>query len=410
VVPAFSADLETYRNLKKFNEILDLVEKNYVEEVNPSDVIKGAIDGMMKTLDPHSTYMTKEMYSELQVDTKGFFGGLGIVISMKEDMLTVVSPVEDTPAFKAGIKAGDQIIKIEGKDTKGIGIMDAVHKLRGPKGTSVTISIMREGFDKIRDFTITRDIIKIKSVKQRIFPDGIGYIRISSFQESTADELKEALEALNDKNHPVSGLVIDLRNNPGGLLDQAITVSDQFLKSGVIVSTKGRKDIAERIYKADDSGREPECPIIILINGGSASASEIVSGALRDNGRALLMGTQTFGKGVMQMIIPLKDGSAVKLTTARYFTPSGICIQAKGITPDIHVESVSAKADIKEKKNVIREKDLEGHLKADQPEEEESLEPENEGIESDYQLMRAIDLLKGWDIFNKMRKAQAVKG
>ena len=402
--PVFSADWETYKNLKKFNEILDMIERNYVEDVDPSSVIKGAIDGMMKTLDPHSTYMTEETYKELQVETKGFFGGLGIVISIKDETLTIVAPVEDTPAFKAGVKAGDKIIKIEGKDTKDITIMDAVHKLRGPKGTDVTITIMREGLKEEKDFTITRDIIKIKSVKHKIFPDNIGYIRIASFQESTTDDLRTALDTIDGPDHPLRGLVVDLRNNPGGLLDQAISVSDHFLKSGTIVSTRGRKHNSERVYTAEDNGWEPECPIVILINGGSASASEIVSGALHDNGRAVLLGTQTFGKGVMQVIIPLRDGSALKLTTAKYFTPSGESIQAKGITPDITVNHVAPVLEKKEEPSQrLREKDLEGHIKGDHIEEEKEASAKEGDIEIDNQLRQALDLLKGWDLLAKMR-------
>ncbi|OPL15383.1 MAG: peptidase S41 [delta proteobacterium MLS_D] len=407
-IPAFSADETTYKNLKKFSEILDLVERNYVEETDSDVLIQGAIEGMMKNLDPHSTYMTEEMYKELQVDTRGEFGGLGIVISMKDGVLTVVSPVEDTPAFAAGIMAGDAIVKINGEDTKDLTIMDAVHKLRGPRETKVTITIMREGFDEPKDYTITRDIIKIKSVKHRILQDDIGYIRISSFQENTTDDLETALENLRSSGADLRGLVVDLRNNPGGLLDQAVDAADLFLASGIIVTTKGRDGrITEKKYRARNQGIEPNVPIIILVNGGSASGSEILAGALRDNRRAMLLGTQTFGKGVMQMIIPLRDGSAVKLTTAKYYTPSGVSIQAKGITPDFVVEYNRAEPAAPEREQV-REKDLEGHIEGDlqeMPEGPEHLHRFDEkDFEIDNQLQRAIDLIKGWAFMKTMQK------
>lgn len=407
-IPAFSADETTYKNLKKFSEILDLIERNYVEETDSDVLIQGAIEGMMKKLDPHSTYMTEEMYKELQVDTRGEFGGLGIVISMKDGVLTVVSPVEDTPAFAAGIMAGDAIVKINGEDTKDLTIMDAVHKLRGPRETKVTITIMREGFDEPKDYTITRDIIKIKSVKHRILQDDIGYIRISSFQENTTDDLETALKNLQSSGADLQGLVVDLRNNPGGLLDQAVDAADLFLTSGIIVTTKGRDgQITEKKYRARNQGIEPNVPIIILVNGGSASGSEILAGALRDNRRAMLLGTQTFGKGVMQMIIPLRDGSAVKLTTAKYYTPSGVSIQAKGITPDFVVEYSRAEPAAPAREQV-REKDLEGHIEGDlqeMPEGPEHLHRFDEkDFEIDNQLQRAIDLIKGWAFMKTMQK------
>lgn len=405
-MPALSAQESTLENLRKFSEILDIIEKNYVEEVDMEKLIEGAVQGMMKSLDPHSTYLTAEMYRELQVDTKGEFGGLGIVISIKDEVLTVVSPIEDTPAFKAGIEAGDRIVKIDGEETAGISIMDAVSKLRGPKGTDVTISIMRDGFDRPKDYTITRDIIKIKSVRHRVLNDGVGYIRISSFQENTADDLKAALKELNSHNPPLWGLVLDLRNNPGGLLDQAITVSDLFLKSGVIVTTKGRSSAESgKIYRARDLGIEPNMPIIVLVNGGTASGSEILAGALRDNNRALLLGTQTFGKGVMQMIVPLRDGSALKLTTAKYYTPSGVCIQAMGLTPDFVVDYRRPEIQ-EEKKTQLREQDLKGHIESESPM-PDALEPPYQTGEDfiiDNQLQHAIDLIKGWELFKAMEK------
>ena len=394
---------DIYKSLKLFNEALDLIDKNYVEEIDSKVIIEGAIKGMTRSLDPHSSFMNADMYKELQVDTKGAFGGLGIEISIQNDIITVVSPIEDTPAYKAGLKALDQIIAIEGESTKGFSLFDAVQRLRGPKGTQVTISIMREGFDKPRDFTITRDIIKIISVKHRMLENRIGYIRIASFHENTADETKKALKNLETGAHSLKGLIIDVRNNPGGLLDQAIKVSDIFLRNGVVVSTKGRNKAADKTFKAIDDGDEPSCPIIVLINRGSASASEIVAGALRDNKKAILLGTQTFGKGSVQIVIPLDDGSALKLTTAKYYTPDGTSIQAKGITPDIIVEQVKQNNDTLAAG--IGEKDLKGHLRG----EDEDGQVQDDGgdvrlLQNDTQLKRAVDMLRSWELFQSIKK------
>jgi len=401
--PALAENREIYKNLKQFNETLNLIEKNYVEEIDTKNVIEGAIKGMTGTLDPHSTFMTADMFKELQVDTKGVFGGLGIEITIRNDVLTVVSPIEDTPAYLAGIKAEDQIIAIEGTSTKGFTIFDAVHKLRGPKGTKVTITIRREGLDKPKDVTITRDIIKIQSVKHKMFEDTIGYIRVVQFQESTADEIKKALKTISSQKAALRGLVIDVRNNPGGLLDQAVQVSDVFLTAGTVVSTKGRIRSSNKMYTAHDDGDEPTCPIVILINRGSASASEIFAGALRDNGRALLVGTQTFGKGSVQIVIPMDDGSALKLTTAKYYTPTGSSIQAKGITPDIVIEHTSNN-DVESTRETISEKDLKGHLEGDKKK-ETTKTGKISAVKDDNQLQHAIDLLKSWDLFSKMQKA-----
>ena len=401
--PALAGNQDIYKNLKLFNEALNLIEKNYVEEIDPKTVIEGAIKGMTRSLDPHSTFMTADMFKELQIDTKGVFGGLGIEITIQDDILTVISPIEDTPAYMAGIKAQDQIIAIDGKSTKDFTIFDAVHKLRGPKGTKVTITIVRKGLEKPKDFTITRDIIKITSVRQKIYHDRIGYIRIAQFQESTADEIKKALKKIDLKETPLKGLILDVRNNPGGLLDQAVKVSDIFLKKGPVVSTRGRIKAADKTYEAGNDGNEPTCPIIVLINRGSASASEIVAGALRDSGRAILLGTQTFGKGSVQVVIPLGDGSALKLTTAKYYTPDGTSIQAKGITPDIAVEYVKQNNDKKSNRPTISEKDLKGHLEEEKDKKEGDKKPgEVSIIKDDNQIQRAVDLLKSWEIFKNM--------
>ncbi|MBN1829549.1 MAG: S41 family peptidase [Deltaproteobacteria bacterium] len=403
---ALSADKTAYRSLKRFNEVLDLIEKNYVETVEADKIIEGAIKGMTSTLDPHSIYMTADMYKELEIETKGSFGGLGITIEMKDSFLTVVAPIEDTPAFKAGILPGDRILKINSESIGGWSITEAVHKLRGPSGTDVTITVMREGLDKPKDFKITRDIIKIKSVKTRRYSDDIGYFRISSFQETTSDELKKALTEMTGGNTALKGLIVDLRNNPGGLLNQSIQVADIFLKSGVIVSMKGRSKDANKVYDARDDGNELTVPMIVLINSGSASAAEIVSGALQDHKRALLVGTQTFGKASAQVVIPLEDGSALKLTTSKYYTPNGRLIQAKGITPDIVMEYQRNSAS-GEKQTRIREKDLKGHLEGteDQPEESKTAADGSAAVPDDNQLKYAIDLLKSWDLFARMNRS-----
>jgi carboxyl-terminal processing protease len=400
-------DKNIYKNLKTFNEILRMVEKNYVEEMDSKTLIEGAINGMMKSLDPHSSYMTADMYKELEVETRGSFGGIGIEITIRKDVLTVVSPIEDTPAFQAGVTAGDQIFRIDGKSTKDITIMDAVKKLRGPKDSKVTITIMRENMPKPKDIVLTRGIIKIKSIKSKIFDDNIGYIRIASFQEKTVEDLKKTIEEVNAKVHTPKGLILDLRNNPGGLLNQAVAVSDVFLKSGVIVTTKGRVKSMETVSMARDDGYEPTCPIVVLVNEGSASAAEILSGALQDNGRALVVGTQTFGKGSVQTVIPLEDGSALKLTTAKYYTPKGRSIQAEGITPDIVVKYMKPSEDKGSTDDFIREKDLKGHIESKKDNgsnNEKSLKKAQDDPTSDNQLKSAIDIIKSWDILKKTLK------
>ena len=418
-------DQNTYKSLKTFSEVLDMVEKNYVEPVDGEKLMLGAINGMIKSLDPHSVYMTAEMYKELEVETRGSFGGLGIEITILKDVLTVVSPIEDTPAYNAGIKAGDQIIKIDDKSTKDITITEAVKKLRGPRDTRVTITIMREGFAKPKDFVITRSTIKIKAVRSKIYDNQIGYIRIATFQERAADEVKKALREVAANANPLTGLVIDLRNNPGGLLNQSVDVSDLFLKSGIIVSTRGRAQGTESRAVAKDDGDEPTCPIVVLVNEGTASAAEIVSGALQDNGRAVILGTQTFGKGSVQTVIPMEGGAALKLTTSKYYTPKGRSIQAEGITPDITVKLIrpaEEKNGTEEQLMRLRERDLQGHIKSlkeleakpenskkDSKEElkkDTKKEPKKDvdELDKDNQLKFAIDILKSLDILKKNMK------
>jgi len=401
-------DKGIYKDIKTFNEVFDIVKKNYVDEVEAQSLIQGAINGMIKTLDPHSVFMTADMYKELEVETQGRFGGIGIEITLLKDVLTVVSPIEDTPAYHAGVKSGDQIIKIDGKSTKDITIMEAVKKLRGPKDTKVTITIMRENMAKPKDIVLTRAIIQIRSVKAKNYPENIGYIRIASFHENTADALRKSLKEVEDELHPLKGLVLDLRNDPGGLLIQAIEVSDIFLKTGIIVSTRGRTKNMESKINAKDNGNEITCPIVVLVNEGTASAAEIVAGALQDNGRALIIGTPTFGKASVQTVIPLENGSALKLTTARYYTPNGRSIQAEGIKPDIVVKYIKRADDTDGGWDErVREKDLKGHIKPAKedgtriPELQTKELKDTDDFINDNQLKTAIDILKSWNIMKK---------
>ncbi len=404
-------DNTTYRQLKLFSQVLDLVERDYVEPVKPKKLIYGAIQGMLSSLDPHSAFMKPEDFKELQVETKGKFTGIGIEITIKDGVLTVVSPIEGTPAFKAGIQANDKILKIDGKSTKNMTLIQAVKLLRGPKGTTVTISIYRSGWNKLKDVKLVRDVIPIKSVRSKVLEDGYGYVRISNFQSKTEKELKKALKKLEGKSG-LKGLILDLRNNPGGLLDQAVAVSDEFLESGLIVYTDGRLEDAKMRFYAKPNKVHHNYPLVVLVNGGSASASEIVAGALQDNKRAVIVGTQTFGKGSVQTIIPLEEGAAIRLTTARYYTPSGRSIQAKGITPDIEVHFIPPTED-KEEKDVfhfIKEKDLEGHLKGDGEDAKKKDTMDKKGVENDAekmlkkdnQLREGLRILKAFNIYKSL--------
>ena len=399
-----------YKEIKTFNEVLDMIQKNYVDQVDSSSLIQGAINGMIKTLDPHSAFMTPDVYKGLEEETQGHFGGIGIEITLVKDVLTVVSPIEDTPAYKAGVKSGDQIIKIDGKTTKDISMMEAVKKLRGKKGTKVTITITREGMIKPRNIVLTRAEIQVQSVKAKTFDNNIGYIRISSFNEKTAADLRKALADVKVKSNPMQGLVLDLRNDPGGLLNQAIEVSDMFLRSGVIVSTRGRtKSMETRMQAKDDGAREVTVPMVVLVNEGTASAAEIVAGALQDNGRALILGTQTFGKASVQTVIRLEDGSALKLTTARYYTPKGRSIQAEGIKPDLIVKLKKPTKDTEDNQadEMMREKDLEGHILPSGEEDRETEDrktdssKEMEDLDKDNQVRTAVDILRGWHMMKK---------
>ncbi len=405
-VSALSTDV--YEDLKIFTDVLGLLQKEYVEETNSKDLVYGAVKGMLETLDPHSAFMPPSVYKEMQEETKGRFEGLGIEITSKEGVLTVVSPIEDTPAFRAGIQTGDQILKIDGESTKNLTLMDSVKRLRGPKGTKVTITIMREGFSKPREFTLTRDVIPIRSVRYELMEKQYGYIRLSQFQEKTEGELDKAIKALESESKgAIKGLILDLRNNPGGLLDQAVKVSDRFIESGLIVSMEGRREDQKMKFYAHPQGTIARYPLIVLVNGGSASASEIVAGAVQDHGRGILVGTQTFGKGSVQTIFPMKDGSGLRLTTAKYFTPNGRSIQAKGILPDIIVKPA-----LPEEEKIVAppkppaEKDLERHLIDNKEKEKTKKEEVKEKKPSDPQLERALELLKSWDIFKSTVKGK----
>ncbi|MBI4707135.1 MAG: S41 family peptidase [Candidatus Omnitrophica bacterium] len=393
---------ELYKQVELFSDSLAIIQSEYVDEPKPKDLIYGALKGMLGSLDPHSQFMDPDTYNELKVDTEGKFGGLGIEITIKDGLLTVVTPIEDTPAWKAGLRAGDRIVKINDDLTRDMSLTDAVKRMRGKVGESVNLSILRESEKKILDFKITRDVIKIKDIKEaRILEDGIGYIRLSEFRENTSKDLNIALENLSKQG--MSGLVIDLRNNPGGLLDVAVKVAEKFTPKGkMIVYTKGRKPSQNLEFISKENKPILDLPIVILINEGSASGSEIVAGCLQDYKRAIVVGTKSFGKGSVQTVIPLGDGSALRLTTSKYFTPSGKVIHGNGVNPDIVVEEGKIelgqpdKQKIENKENVFEEIDKKEQLKQDKKFE----------YKSDNQLMRAVDILKALKFYDSKDKAQ----
>jgi len=405
--PAVAIDQNPYDNLKIFNEAFVVIEKNYLEPVDSKTLVQGALNGMLQSLDPHSAYLTADMYKELEAETNGSFGGIGLELAVLNDILTVISPVEGAPAYKAGIRAGDQIIKIDEKSIKGLSIADLAGKLRGTEGTKVKITIMRKSFIKPRDFIVTRAIINIRSVSYSNLEHNIGYIRISHFQAKTTDELKQAYSDLAKRSKPLTGLILDLRNNPGGLVEQALSVSEFFLEEGSSIVSIKRRDASDEVtFTAEADGEKPACPIVLLINEGSVSAAEIVTGALQDNGRAVILGIRTFGKGSVQGVIPFEDGSAMMLTVARYYTPKGRSIQAEGITPDIKVEFVEP-AEQGETQLTAREKDLEGHIKGDEEHgaAQGSIQAKGDlDAMKDNQLKSAVELLKSWEILRHMEK------
>jgi len=408
-----SASNSEYEDLKIFTEVLTSVKRNYVEDVETKDLVYDALKGMLKSLDPHSAFLTPDSFKEMKVETKGEFGGLGIQISIRDGMLTILSPIEDTPAWHIGLKSGDHIFKIEGESTKDMSLFDAVKRMRGKRGTEVTITIIRKGLKKSKDYTIVRDIIKIKSVKSKTIDGEIGYLKLTAFQERSAGDMAKALKGLVTDG--ASGIILDLRNNPGGLLSSAIDVSSLFLpKNQMVVYTKGRGGIKTE-YRARGNAITHSLPMVVLLNQGSASASEIVAGAMKDWKRAVVLGTKSFGKASVQSVIPLSDGSGIRITTAKYYTPKGTLIQNTGIIPDITVKlnsSNGAKAH-----PVIREKDLKGRLDNEQTGEDDGDDggngdngEEKESVillrdleeKDDNQLQRAVDLLKTWAVFREL--------
>ncbi len=395
---------ESYEELKIFAEVLTQVKKHYVEEVQTNDLVHGAVRGMLKTLDPHSAYMTPEMYKEMRVETKGEFEGLGIQIGIKDHHVTVIAPIEGTPAHAAGIETGDVILKVDETPTKDLTLMEAVQHMRGPKGTSVTLTVRREGASDSLSFTIVRDTIKIRSVRSRLLDENIGYVRISQFQESTPKDLGKELVKLHDEG--AQGLILDLRNNPGGLLSAAVGVSEQFLQPDtVVVSVKGR-DGRQDEYRSSPPMDPPEYPMIVLVNQGSASASEIVAAAMQDWGKAVILGKTTFGKGSVQTILPLSDGSGLRLTTAKYYTPRGESIHSVGVKPDIVVEPkpITVDEEPEEKTSVEGETDVSSEADAD---EEKPKDLEAELMKKDVQLQKAIELIKTWKIFKDLHPLES---
>jgi carboxyl-terminal processing protease len=415
------SDNDTYRQLKLFGDVFERVRADYVEEVTDKELIESAINGMLTSLDPHSAFLNADSFKDMQVQTKGEFGGLGIEVTMENGFVKVVSPIDDTPAYGAGLQAGDFVTHLDGEPVLGLTLAEAVDRMRGKVGTDITLTIRRAEQEPF-DVTITRDIIKIQSVRSRL-EGNIGYLRITTFNEQTFPGLERELNDLREQaNGELRGLILDLRNNPGGLLDQAIAVSDAFLDRGEIVSTRGRDESDSQRWNARDGDLAEDLPIVVLINAGSASASEIVAGALQDRRRAILMGTKSFGKGSVQTIIPVQGQSAIRLTTARYYTPSGRSIQAKGIEPDIVVEQATIETN--GQRRLRREADLRGALEnpegesqedgAEQPETQEAPEEgvDEEGVDedaeaegeqpiTDYQLSRALDLLRGLNLYNQ---------
>ena len=362
---------DRYADLQVFTKVLNLVQQYYVEEVDTKKLVYGGIKGMLRELDPHTNFLPPDVYKEFESETSGEFGGIGIEITLQDGNLSVIAPIEDTTAWNAGIKAGDKILEIDGKSTKGFSLAEAATVMRGKKGSKVRMKIMREGFEQPKMFEVMRATVKIKSVKYTDLGDGYGYIRLTSFIENSAEEMEKALRKHIKDNKENRGIIIDLRRNPGGLLDQAIKISDLFLKSGVIVSTMGRGGKDKEVVSAKEPNTLPDFPLVVLINEYSASASEILSGALQDNHRALIMGKRSFGKGSVQSVVKLGDGSALKLTVARYYTPSGRSIQAEGIKPDIVIDEIDPenleKAIVK--RDIRREADMAGHLLGDKEKE-----------------------------------------
>jgi carboxyl-terminal processing protease len=416
VVGSVSASTR-YEDLSLFTSVLNLVRRNYVEDVNERDLVHGAVRGMLQELDPHSSFLDIDAYKEMQVDTKGEFHGLGIEITKRKDgFIEVVAPIEGTPADRAGLKARDQITSIcptikpeswteDCRTTKNMSLIDAVTLMRGKKDSKITIQIYREGFEKPQDVVIKRDVVKVLSVTGRLLESGYAYVRLRAFQERTINDLDETLERLHKESPDgLDGLVIDLRDNPGGLLDQAVKVTDTWLDGGLVVYTKGRVDSQLQEFRAHPTGTEPGYPIVVLVNEGSASASEIVAGALQDHSRALVLGVKTFGKGSVQTVYPLEGGSGLRLTTALYYTPGGRSIQEVGIDPDIPVKRVDLAAVAEDAPRHIREADLEGHFTHEEADPDAGELHGSTKVPTDIQLARALEVLKSWTYFERLRE------
>jgi len=396
-----------YRKLDVFSHVLSLIQNNYVEDVDDARLLYGAIDGMVRTLDPHSTFMDPKAYAALKQETDGEYGGVGLEIAARGDDLVVVSPVDDSPASRAGIAPGDRVLEIDGAQTRGWKDTDAVKALMGAPGTKCVIKVSRASWPEPRSLTLVRDVIRVVSVEQRLYGRRYGYVKIKNFQDRTDSYLKKALDSLRGQaGGQLAGLVLDLRHNPGGLLDQAVKVADRFLLDGIIVTTKGRGNKHVEVERAHAKDTEPSYPLIVLVDGGTASASEIVAGALQDHGRAVVMGTPTFGKGSVQTVIELEDGSGLKLTIARYYTPSGRSIQEKGITPDLFVRQQPGPVEVSEDDSP-RERNLPNHFKAEEA--VASVVPVSASLpklpqqpgdpNDDFQLKTALDTLRTWQIF-----------
>ena len=401
-------DVLPLNEIRTFAEIFSKIKNDYVENINDKKLLENAIRGMLRGLDPHSAYLDKEAYRELQEGASGEFGGLGIEVGYEDGFVKVISPIDDTPAQRAGVKAGDLIIKLDGKSVKGISLMEAVKMMRGKPGSEIVLTILREGEEKPFNLPVVRDVITVKNIKSETIEPGLMYIRISNFQIHTVDDMRKSLKKLKNENTDnLKGLVLDLRNNPGGLLNAAVGVSDLFLNNGLIVYTEGRIKDSKLKFTAKPTEVFKNIPIVVLVNGGSASASEIVAGALQDHKRAIIMGERTFGKGSVQTILPMSDETALKLTTARYYTPSGRSIQASGIEPDMIVKNIQFNVTNSNNMNngLIKEADLSGHLNNEIAENNIDIDKKAESnsslVENDYQLYEAINVLKGLSIHLK---------
>jgi len=386
------------RELRLFTQVFDQIRRGYVEEVKDTELLENAIAGLLLELDPHSVYLNQTDYEELQESATGEYGGLGLQVGSERGMIKVIAPIDGSPAAEAGIEAGDFIVEVDGTPVRGMAVQKAIDKLRGEKGTSIKLTLFREGEDGPLDITVVRGTIQISSVRSRIIEPGYGYVRVSQFQVSSGKDFKKELLSLKEKQPALKGLIIDLRNNPGGLVPASVEIADAVLDGGTVVYTEGRLPSANISFDAKSGDLLQGTPIVVLINGGSASASEIVAGALQDHQRAAIIGTQSFGKGSVQTVIPLGDGRAVKLTTARYFTPNGRSIQAEGIVPDIIVEPAEIR--LYKKRKQVREADLEGHLEQAESKNKKA-ENRDEEITDDNQLYEALNVLKGFQLLGK---------